>query len=349
MSQRILVCNSQMPFLWGGAEILAESLVEELAKRDFEVELVRLPFSMASRRALLESALAWRLLDVTAVEEKTIDRVICTRFPSYLVRHPRKVVWLVHQVRQIYDLRGTHYSNFDDSPRDERVVEMVHTMDRRSLSEARRRFAISQNVAGRLERHLGLTAESLYPPSKLAPRLSPGPESNKSGDYVFSAGRLVQPKRFELLIRAMPHAPGVRCVIAGRGPEREQLEALAEQLGVADRLELPGWVSDDELVSYYRDCLAVFYAPFDEDYGYVTIEAFKAGKPVLTTSDAGGVLEFVVDGENGYVCEAGADAALGRRMAALAADRELASRLGAAGEGAVADIDWDHVIARLTE
>ncbi|MEM7048817.1 MAG: glycosyltransferase family 4 protein [Acidobacteriota bacterium] len=343
MSQRILVCNSQMPFLHGGAEILADSLSDELRVRGFEVDQVRLPFSMASRRALLESALAWRLLDVTKVEGRPVDRVICTRFPSYLVRHPRKVVWLVHQLRQVYDLRGTSYSDIDSDPRDPRLVEMVQTMDRRSLAEARR-FTISRNVAGRLESFLGLSADCLYPPSKLAPELAGG--DHELGDYVLSAGRLVEPKRFDLLIRALPQAPGVRAVIAGRGPERESLLALADRLGVADRVELPGWVSDDDLVRLYRGAMAVFYAPYDEDYGYVTVEAFKAGKAMLTTPDAGGVLEFVVDGENGYVC---APEVLGARLRSLDQDRALARRLGANGRSTVAEIDWDHVIARLTE
>src|SRR6185436_6256519 len=123
------------------------------------------------------------------------------------------------------------------------------------------------------------------------------------GDYVFSAGRLDRLKRFDLLIRAMKHTETpVRCRIAGEGPERESLQALADRLGVKDRVDLLGWVEDARMAAHFAHSLAVFYAPYDEDYGYVTVEAFKSAKPVVTTADSGGVLEFVEDGRNGYVC-----------------------------------------------
>ena len=69
--------------------------------------------------------LAWRLLDLSEVDGQRIDLVIATRFPSYLVKHPNKVVWLVHQLRQAYDLHGTRYSDFAPAGRDARVVENV--------------------------------------------------------------------------------------------------------------------------------------------------------------------------------------------------------------------------------
>ena len=62
-----------------------------------------------------------------------------------------------------------------------------------------------------------------------------------------------------------------------------------------------GWVDDDTLIRLYAECFAVFYAPVDEDYGLATVEAFQAGKPVVTASDSGGVLEFVEDGVSGCV------------------------------------------------
>jgi glycosyltransferase involved in cell wall biosynthesis len=343
---RICLCGAQVPFAYGGAEMLLDSLRDELRRRGFEVAVVMLPFHWPTRVELLKSSLAWRLVDLTAAEGKRIDRVIATRFPSYLVKHPHKVVWLVHQLRQVYDLLGTRHSDFaPQQPRDARALEMVRAMDRRTLREARAVFTISGNTAERLRRFNGIEAEVLYPPPRLLASLHGG----APGDYVLGVGRLDRLKRFDLLVRAMAHTrPTVRCRIAGTGPESEALAALAERLGVADRLDFLGWVDDAQLAELYAGALAVFFAPYDEDYGYVTVEAFKSGKPVLTTADSGAVLEFVRDGVNGFVCAPDVPQELAHRIDALDADRSRAAALGEAGREAVAAIDWDQVVAQLT-
>ena len=84
-----------------------------------------------------------------------------------------------------------------------------------------------------------------------------------------------------------------------------------------------GTVDDDQLIQLYKDALAVVYPPFDEDFGYVTLEAFLSRKPVITCTDSGGPNEFVVDGVNGFVCEP-APAALAAAINRLADDRRLA-------------------------
>ena len=343
---RILICDAQVPFVRGGAEILVESLRDELLARGHEVDVATVPYVWSRRLDLLRCALAWRLLDLREVENRRVDLLIATRFPSYLVKHPNKVVWLVHQLRQVYDLYGTDYSDFSSQPRDRRVAEMIRAMDRRTLLEARAVFTISRNTADRLDRFNGLRAEVLYPPPKLAPAL----RSGEFGDYVLAVGRLNRIKRFDLLVRALRHVEtGVRCRIAGTGPELEPLRELAQRLGVEARLELLGGIEDRELLDLYAGCLAVFYAPYDEDYGLVTVEAFKAGKPVVTTGDSGGVLEFVRDGANGFVCPPDSPRAIAARLDALWRDRRAAARLGEAGRRAVADIGWDEVVRRLTQ
>jgi glycosyltransferase involved in cell wall biosynthesis len=344
-AERICICDAQVPFVRGGAEMLVESLRAELERRGFEVDVVTLPFHWPTRVDLLKGCLAWRLIDLTEAAGKRIHRVIATRFPSYLVKHPDKVVWLVHQLRQIYDLLGTRYSDFGDQPRDRNAIDMLRDMDRRTLSEARAVFAISRNVADRLRRYDEVEAEVLFPPPRLDGSYHPG----EFGDYVFAIGRLDRMKRFDLLVRALKHTEtAVRCRIAGSGPEREALAELAARLGVADRVELLGWVDDREVVELYAGACCVFYAPYDEDYGYVTVEAFKAAKPVVTTADAGGVLEFVEDGVDGFVCAPDAPREIGARLDRLFRDRREARALGAAGQARVKAIGWDRVIARLT-
>jgi glycosyltransferase involved in cell wall biosynthesis len=343
--RRVCICATQVPFAWGGAEILVECLRDQLRARNFEAEVVGLPFVWPTRLDVVKAGLAWRLLDLRRVDERRVDLVISTRFPSYLVRHPNKVVWLIHQLRQVYDLLGTTYSDFaPDQPRDARAIAMVRAMDRRGLGEARQVFTISGNVAARLQRHNGIAAQVLYPPPRLDGRLREGP----AGDAVFTIGRLDEIKRVDLLLRALGHTERpVRARIAGTGPEGEALAALAARLGVADRVDFLGFVPDEQVVEEYAHCLAAYYAPFDEDYGFVTVEAFQAGKPMVTTADAGGVLELVRDGENGFVC-APEPRAIAARLDRLWEDREEARRLGAAGRERVRDIAWDRVIAELT-
>jgi glycosyltransferase involved in cell wall biosynthesis len=137
-----------------------------------------------------------------------------------------------------------------------------------------------------------------------------------------------------------------RLVLVGEGSQRARLEQVAADAGVGDRVVFAGSAGGDEIVNLYADALAVVYAPFDEDYGYVTLEAFLSEKPVITASDSGGTLEFVVDGENGLVCPPEPEA-LGLAVARLAADPQLAARLGRAGLARARAITWHGVVEQL--
>lgn len=345
MAKRICICATQVPFVKGGAQIHVESLQRELLERGFAVEMVQLPFKWYPRPQIVKSVLAWRLLDLTGSYGEKIDMVIAAGFPSYAVKHPNKVVWLIQQFRQVYDLYGTPYSDFTDSPEDQGIRQLIMAIDNQTLGEARRIFTNAQNTANRLAHYNSLKGEALYHPPKLAERL----HNQSYGDYVFSPSRLDPTKRIDLLVKAMAHVKsGARCVISGMGSESEQLCILAEQLGVSDRVEFVGYVSDERLLELYANCFAVYYAPYDEDYGYVTLEAFMARKPVVTASDSGGVLEFVEDRRNGYVCTKGTPKKIAAGIDHLYAQRDLCQKLGIAGYEKVRSINWDNVIAKLT-
>ncbi len=340
---RILICATQVPFVRGGAEYLVESLRDELRRRGHVVDVVALPFQWHPVERIVESALAWRLLDISHVNGEPVDLVIATKFPSYLIRHPRKVVWLVHQHRQAYDWYGTPLSDFDGSPAHRATREQIFRMDARALSECRARYTISRNVSRRLERFNSLSSTPLYPPSRYASRLWAGPY----GDYILSPARLDRAKRIDLLLLALARASTpVRAIIAGAGPDRERLEALAASLGLGQRVTFRGFVSDDELIDLYAHARAVYYAPIDEDYGFATVEAFGAARPVITTDDAGGVLEFVRHGENGLISPPD-PAAIAIHLDRLAGDAAEAQRLGCAGQPQVSAITWDRVIGAL--
>jgi glycosyltransferase involved in cell wall biosynthesis len=339
---RIAVCAPQVPFERGGTEVLVETLTEQLRRRDHEVELVRIPFKWYPGPRPLREALLWRLVDLEEAQGRPIETVIATKFPSYAIRHPNKIVWLVHQFRQAYELDRTELGQFGDDPLDRATVRAIHRLDRTTLGEARRLFAISRNVADRLQRSTGLDAEVLVPPpQQLAYRSSDG-----VGTFILSVGRLDRAKRIDLLLEAAALDRSLQVVVAGDGPDRERLEQLSAEHDLDGRVRFAGRVAENELVDLYAECLAVYYAPIDEDLGLVPYEAFLSEKPVVTTRDAGGPLEVVVDRENGIVCEP-APAAVAEACSWLAANPEQARACGLAGKRAAERVTWDAVIEKL--
>ncbi|HXW07261.1 MAG TPA: glycosyltransferase family 4 protein [Vicinamibacterales bacterium] len=339
----ILVCEAQVPFVHGGAEIHVRELVRELQARGYEAELVSVPFKWYPKEEILPHAAAWRLLDLSESNGRVVDLVIASKFPTYFARHPNKVAWLIHQYRAAYELCGTPYSDFAHTELDVGLRDTLMRLDTEMLRECRAIFSNAQNTAARLQKYNGLTAMPLYHPPRLAPRLAGGP----FGDYVLSVGRIESVKRVHLAVRALALVPPpVRLVVAGDGTQRPNVEREAEALGVADRVTFAGTVGDDQLVGLYEGALAVIYPPYDEDFGYVTLEAFLAGKPVITCSDSGGPNEFVVDGANGFVC-APAPEPIADAIARLASDRARAAALGDAGRVRARAITWDGVIEQL--
>jgi glycosyltransferase involved in cell wall biosynthesis len=333
---RVAVCRPQVPFVRGGVEIFTDRLVEELRVRGFEAEIVSLPLQTWPNDRLATSAMMWRLIDLGADMEMPPDVVITTKFPSYLIKHPNKVVWLVHQLRQAYEFHGTDLGQFSDSPEDRSIRLGIHDLDRLSLGEARKLFATSQNVAERLHRSTGFVAEVLpHPPQELAYRC------DRYGDFVLCVGRLDTTKRIDLLLSAVALDPSLEVVVVGDGPDRLRLEGLA-----SGRVRFAGHVSEQELADLYATCRAVFYAPIDEDFGMVPYEAFRAAKPVVTTTDAGGPLEVVDDRRNGRVVEPD-PRSIAAALRELLADETTARSLGAAGQAQAATVSWDSAIAKL--
>ncbi len=338
---RIAVVRPQVPFARGGVEIFSDALVDELRVRGHEADSVTVPFKWYPGARVLTQAFLWRLLDLTEADGKRIDMVVATKFPSYLVRHPEKRVWLVHQFRQAYELDRTELGQFGESPEDRAIRRQVQELDRVGLGEASRLFATSKNVAGRLERSTGLAAEVLpHPPQALEYR-DDGP-----GDFVLSVGRLDRSKRIDLLVAAAALESSLRVVIAGDGPDRPRLEQLIGKSGLAGRVRLAGRVSTEELADLYATCFATFYAPVDEDFGMGPYESFLSGKPVISATDAGGPLEVVHDGSTGRVVDPDAHA-IGAAAVWLRDHPDEAAAYGRTGHVIAAEVTWDRAIGRL--
>lgn len=219
--------------------------------------------------------------------------------------------------------------------------EVVHCLDNIALSpRAMERYAaISKNLTTRKNYFpAGTDVSVIYPPSSL------NHFEQGSYDYWFTVSRLDNAKRLRLLIAAMEHTQApLQLKIAGTGPDSEALKALAAG---DDRIEFLGFVNDSELIPLYANALAVLYVPYDEDYGLVTIEAMMSGKPVLTTTDAGGPNEFVIHGETGYsvVPDPGA---IAERMDYLYSHPAEAQSMGETGRKFVSGITWENVVHQL--
>ncbi len=339
----VVVCEAQVPFVHGGAESHVRELLRELVARGYDAELVSVPFKWYPKEEILPHAAAWRLLDLSESNGRPIDLVIASKFPTYFVRHPRKVAWLIHQYRAVYELCGTVYSDFGHNEADVGLRDTLIRLDTEMLGECRRVFANAGNTAGRVQKFNGIAAEALYHPPRLAGRLAGG----ASGDYVLSVGRIESVKRVDLLVKAMARVDKpIRLVVAGDGTQRANVERVAHESGVIDRVDFLGTVSDEQLLALYRDALAVLYPPYDEDFGYVTLEAFLAHKPVVTAADSGGPNEFVADGLNGFVRAPEPDA-FADAINRLSADRGRAASMGDAGFERARRITWDGVIEKL--
>src|SRR5918999_4109803 len=224
--QTVLVCEAQVPFVHGGAEVHARELVRELTARGYSAELVSLPFKWYPKEEILPHAAAWRLLDLSESNGRPVDLVIGTKFPSYFARHPNKTAWLIHQYRAAYELCGTEYSDFSHTELDVGLRDTLIRLDTEMLGECRAIYTNAKNTAARLAKFNALRAEPLYHPPRLAPRLMPGPY----GDYILSVGRIEAVKRVDLIAAAMVHVdPGVRLLIAGDGTQRANVERMVQE------------------------------------------------------------------------------------------------------------------------
>jgi glycosyltransferase involved in cell wall biosynthesis len=346
---RIAVCHPQVPFSTGGAETHVQALAGALREAGHEAEVVTLPYKWYPPEELVHQMAMWRSLDLSEITGQPIDAVVALKFPSYLVPHRRKVVWLMQQYQPAYDL--WEHPEFGELARHEQGEDIRRTIwraDALALGEADRLFTTSNNVRSRLQRSLGLEADVLYHRSSLSESLLDA-EAGGYADYVLLPSRLERRKRQGLLIDALAKArTDVRVILVGTGPDEDELRRQARKAGVERRVELLTDVSNDRLVQLYRAALGVAYVPFDEDYGYVTLEGFAARRPVITATDSGGPLEFVRDGETGLVAEPD-PGSVAAALDQLSSERGLAERLGDAGREELLAVvpSWPEVVDRL--
>jgi glycosyltransferase involved in cell wall biosynthesis len=343
--RRILVVTSGALFVRGGHLTIAEETAAALRRAGHVAEIIVTPQNRFGRQ--LSAYLATWLTDVgETADGKPVDQVISLRFPSYAVRHPRHVCWLNHRMREYYDLWERFVRGLGRKGRLKEGVrrQIFHSLDRWLLTRnVKRLVAQSRTIQARLQRFGGIASEVLYPPPPERPYRTDG-----YGDYVFAVSRLHPLKRLDLLVAAAALARdgGLSFKIAGEGEEEPRLRERIQALGLEGRVELLGAVSDAQLVEHYARCRAVYFAPWNEDYGFVTLEAFRSGKAVITAADSGGPAELVRHGENGLVAEPTPEG-VAAQLDALGRDKGLAERLGQAGRRDAEAHGWERAVEEL--
>jgi glycosyltransferase involved in cell wall biosynthesis len=316
----------------GGAENFYDGLVTALGAMGCAVELINFPADESSFDRILENYSLAAALDLSAY-----DMVISTKAPTYAINHPNHVLYLVHTTRVFYDMFDTAFASPDDTLRRQR--DTIQRMDTEIIARIPHRFSIGHEVSARMEKYNEIQAEVLHPP--LA---RDGFFCGEAGDFFLLPGRLHPWKRVDLVIRAVKLSMyPLKLVITGTGEAEQALRQLA---GDDQRITFLGRVSDIELQRLYATALAVPFVPVREDYGYVTLEAFASGKPVVTCCDSGEPLQFVKHNETGLICEPDAES-LCYSLEYLFNNRSEAQRLGLCGLKSVEHITWPNVATRL--
>ena len=342
---RVAVITSAPLFVEGGHLVIARSLVQALREAGHEAAMVLTPQNRFGRQGA--AYLATWLTDVGLGDgNRAVDQVISLRYPSYAARHPNHVVWLNHTMREYYDQweRFSGTLSWKGRIKEGARRQLIHAADRYLLTRnVRKVYAQSRTISARLERWGGIKSQLLYPPPPQRAYRCDG-----YGDYIFAISRLAPLKRLSLLIEALatPQAAGIRCVIAGEGEERRTLEQAIASRGLSSRVTLIGRIDDTLMLDHLAKCRAVCFPPYDEDYGFVTAEAFASGKPVVTCADSGGPAELVLHDVNGKVC-APRPEALGAALRELMDDERAAQQLGQAGLHTVSEMTWSRAVNQL--
>lgn len=342
---RILIATVQVPFISGGAELQTQGLRDALREAGHTAEIVTLPFRFSPAPAVRQAMDAWAALDLEHLDAGIVDLVIPMRFPAIYLRHPRKRVWLMHQHRSVYELYGTPYGEAKHDADAAALKADITARDTEALIEAKAVFTTSQEVSDRLRLYNGVESRVILHPPARAELYSGG----ECLPYIFYPSRLEALKRQDLLVRAMKHvrAP-VMALIAGEGGQRGALESMVAEAGLGARVKLLGRIDDETMRAYYRNALGVFFGPYLEDYGYITLEAMLASRAVITCTDSGGPVQFVRDRETGFVTEPSPEA-VAEAIDALWADRASAARMGRNGRERYESlgISWANAVQRL--
>jgi len=320
----------------GGAERFYEALVVAFRNLGHQAEELAVTIDEPNFERIKRN-----YLNCYDLQLRNFDVVVSTKAPTWMIRHPHHVCYLVHTIRVFYDMFDELFPQPWEEVIDQR--DLIHRLDELALSppHCRAVFTIGQEVSDRLLRWNGITSEVLHPPL-----WQNAFRQGAQGDYLFLPGRLHAWKRVDLIIQALKSTRlPLKLKIAGAGEAEAELRA---QAGDDPRIEFLGRISDETLIDLYAGAFAVPFTPKREDYGYVTLEAFASGKPVITCEDSGEAASIVRHAKGGVVASPDAKALAGA-LESLVNNRGDARQLGQNGLEWVQSMSWERVAERLLE
>lgn len=376
-----IVAPSPTPFLIGGAEKLFMGLLWYSNKyTSHAVELLKLPCQDQEFWSLMD---CYRRFSELNVDD--FDMVITTKYPAWMLHHKNHHVYLQHTCRGVYDLYYKRANLFEPLPENKELNKIysmisnkesdfnclpiffkelfklqsdtllsqffsfpgpltraiIHFLDRIALSakNIKNYNAISYNVSLR-ENYFpeNVNIQVIHHPTNLENLHS------KEYKYIFTASRLEDLKRIDLLIDAYKKVnSSMSFKIAGIGSALNRLKHLANN---DKRIEFLGFVSDEQLIAHYSNAYFVPYIPYDEDYGLITLEAMQSQKCVITTTDAGGTNELVLNEFNGLIVPPSTKD-IAAAMQKLIDNPQYTINLSKNAKDSVQEINWHNTIIKL--
>ena len=347
---KIAITTVQIPFVSGGAEYHAQNLRNALIRNGHEAEIITIPFNDNPDYMLENYIIASRLMDVRSSWGGVHDLCIGMKFPAYFMPHPNKVIWALHQHRQVYDLFDTQYSSIKNDVRGRELKKIVTNADNKYIREAKRVYANSYNVAARMKKYNNIDSTPLYHPCPDMEKFYCG----ESEDYVLMPSRINDTKRQKLAVEALAKTKSdIKLYLVGRADNPVVLEDLKKyisEMKIENRVKFFDFVSQEEKFKLYANARAVLFVPVDEDYGYITLEAMASSKPVITAKDSGGPLEFVEDDKTGFICDPTPES-VAEAIDKVAKSQKMSIEYGIAGKTRIDEmnINWDYVVKELTK
>jgi len=347
---KIAITTVQAPFVSGGAEFHALNLRNALIKNGHEAEIVTMPFMDNPVDLIEDHIVAARLLDVSKSWAGEVDLCIGLKFPAYFMQHPNKVVWALHQYRAVYELFASEYSMLKDDLIGNKVKSIVTNADNCYLREAKNIYTNSRNVANRMNKFNNLQAQALYHPCPDMDSFY----SKEYGDYILMPSRINITKRQLLAVEAMAHTKeNVNLYIVGGADhiyEQKRLTDKIHELKLKDKVKYFGIVDQEEKFRLYAGARAVLFIPYDEDYGYITLEAMSASRAVITTNDSGGPLEFIENVKTGLVVNPNPED-IAKAIDSFSRSASMAEIMGKAAKKHLDNmgISWNNVVKELTK
>ncbi|MCQ2544290.1 MAG: glycosyltransferase family 4 protein [Lachnospiraceae bacterium] len=347
---KIAITTVQIPFVSGGAEYHAQNLRNALIRNGHEAEIITMPFNDNPDYMLENYIIASRLMDVRSSWGGVHDLCIGMKFPAYFMPHPNKVIWALHQHRQVYDLFDTQYSSIKNDVRGRELKKIVTNADNKYIREAKRVYANSYNVAARMKKYNNIDSTPLYHPCPDMEKFYCG----ESEDYVLMPSRINDTKRQKLAVEALAKTKSdIKLYLVGRADNpvvMEDLKKYISEMKIENRVKFFDFVSQEEKFKLYANARAVLFVPVDEDYGYITLEAMASSKPVITAKDSGGPLEFVEDDKTGFICDPTPES-VAEAIDKVAKSQKMSIEYGIAGKTRIDEmnINWDYVVKELTK